>query len=48
MKNEMKFEEAVSAIEKMIENTNFEMEYSDCDGKDGFIYVVVKIKSSKD
>jgi hypothetical protein len=41
----MKFKEAINEVEKLIENTNFEIEYDECDVKDGFVYVVVKIES---
>jgi hypothetical protein len=34
----------ISKVEKLIENTEFEIDYSECDVKDGFVYVVLKIE----
>jgi hypothetical protein len=44
----MKFEKAINEIKELIQNTDFEIDYSECDEKDEFIYVVVKIASSKE
>ena len=44
----MKFEKAINEIKELIQNTDFEIDYSECDEKDEFIYVVVKISSSKE
>jgi hypothetical protein len=38
----------ISKVEKLIENTEFEIDYSECDVKDGFVYVVLKVESSKE
>jgi hypothetical protein len=34
----------ISKVEKLIENTEFEIDYSECDVKDGFVYVMLKIE----
>ena len=44
----MNFEQAINEVEQLIQNTSFEIDYSECDEKDGFVYVVLKIKSIKD
>ena len=44
----MKIKEAINEIKELIQNTDFEIDYSECDEKDGFAYVVVKIASSKE
>jgi hypothetical protein len=48
MKSEMNFEQAINEVEQLIQNTSFEIDYSECDEKDEFVYVVLKIKSIKD
>lgn len=44
----MKLEKAIIEVEKLIENTEFEIDYSECDEKDEFTYVVVKILTTKE
>jgi antitoxin component HigA of HigAB toxin-antitoxin module len=48
MKNEMNFDQAINEVEKLIQNTSFEIDYSECDEKDEFVYVVLKIKSTNE
>jgi hypothetical protein len=38
----------ISKVEKLIENTEFEIDYSECDVKDGFVYVVLKVELAKE
>ena len=42
----MNFENAINEVEELIEKTDFKIEYSECDEKDGFVYITIKIESA--
>jgi hypothetical protein len=44
----MNFDDAINEIEKLIENTDFEIDYNECDEKDEFVYITIKIASAND
>jgi len=44
----MNFDDAINEIKKLIENTDFEIDYSECDEKDEFVYITIKIASAND
>ena len=44
----MSYKEAINEVEKLIENTDFTLDYDECDVKDGFVYVTVKIKLTEE
>jgi hypothetical protein len=44
IKKDKDMKNVISKVEKLIENTEFEIDYSECDVKDGFVYVVLKIE----
>jgi hypothetical protein len=44
----MNFDDAINEVEKLIEKTNFEIEYSECDEKDEFVYITLKIASANE
>ena len=44
----MNFDDAINEVEKLIEKTDFTLDYDECDVKDGFVYVVVKIELSEE
>jgi hypothetical protein len=44
----MNFDDAINEIEKLIENTDFEIDYSEGDEKDEFVYITIKIASAND